>query len=44
MEVDMKQVDIRIFTKLIKILPSHPKPAMEVDIKQSWYKVAQHIA
>ena len=30
MEVDMKQVDIRIFTKLIKILTSHPKPAMEV--------------
>ena len=35
MEVDMKQVDIKIITKLIKILPSHPKTAMEVDIKQS---------
>ena len=39
----MKQVDIKIFTKLIKILPSHPKTAVEIDIKQSWYNADQPI-
>ena len=43
MEVDMKQFDVKIFTKLIKILPSHSKTAMEVDIKQSWYNADQPI-